>query len=849
MTIPSLCGVEAPLSHRDREVTANHHLEIVKPANAPEPAMTALSRFYLKSFSSFLLTAAILTVELLAFAPVAVGQAGRSGSDAATNVTVSKDLSLDLGNGVSMKLVLIPAGKFKMGNHDGPAETVANFGGEEEHLADEYPVHEVTISKPFYMGIHEVTQAQWKAVMGTEPWMTESAEKIASLQPRPKGFDDYPAVWMNSYDAIDFCRKLSKKTGMTVTLPTEAQWEYACRAGTTTAFSFGDDLSKLIDYGWYGGLKDGQKEDYAHRVGQREPNAWGLYDMHGNVWEFCSDWYDKDFYSRSPGVDPENTTETELRVLRSGSFHSVPTVSRSAQRARWVGPKQVRYNYGMRLVVAAAPDEKDNLKTHFKSIYKTFGQNSTTKIKIVSGPEPVEMRNGRVAGKQWIASSGDDEFKLTIENATGAKLEQLVKRLEKLHGSYMSACVEVSDEGEDGIAIYANLGGARAHGGKGYINLVPHADALVIAHEAGHTLEQVATQSDPKTLDKWEEAIKADNISVSDYGDKVRHEDLAEFAQVYAVCLDAGTKHLDELKKLSPRRFALWEKILNPYSPQALRKTLDPFYKQHIVADGLVVAGSEKVSLYALGEAGYLANKMLANRPDVMRDLWEKRKMFVAVMAYCELQTDLPDCKGMSLWWAYRARGLGSRPVSCGEENLLDLKGDPYKGENIFIHEFAHGIHSVLGEEFNVQLRKLYDQAKESGRFGGYAIDGGVGEFWAEGVQTWFECNGRKRPKSGRGSDSFTVLGPQGELVCHLTTREQLKTYCPEFARLLDNTFRQNKWVYVPVLQRLDEPHLQGFDPNDAPEFRWPPAVIEAYDRIEAENARKEELRKAKSKR
>ena len=220
--------------------------------------MTALSRFYLKSFSSFLLTAAILTVELLAFAPVAFGQAGRSGSDAATNDTVSKDLSLDLGNGISMKLVLIPAGKFKMGNHDGPAETVANFGGEEEHLADEYPVHEVTISKPFYMGIHEVTQAQWKAVMGTEPWTTESAEKIASLQPRPKGFDDYPAVWMNSYDAIDFCRKLSKKTGMTVTLPTEAQWEYACRAGTTTAFSFGDDLSKLIDYGWYGGLKDGQ---------------------------------------------------------------------------------------------------------------------------------------------------------------------------------------------------------------------------------------------------------------------------------------------------------------------------------------------------------------------------------------------------------------------------------------------------------------------------------------------------------------------------------------------------------------------------------------------------------------
>ena len=812
----------------------------------------------LKPFSAVLLTAILLTAAQVALVPVAFGQNAEKGAslnEASGDTATAGQLTLDLGKGVSLKLVLIPAGKFKMGNHDTPAETIQKVGGgrpsqeeNEEHLADEYPAHEVTISKPFYMGIYELTQAQWKAVMGTEPWMTETGEgeKMAAAQPRPEGFDDYPAVWMNSYDAIEFCRKLSKKTGMSVSLPTEAQWEYACRAGSTTTFSFGDDLSKLIDHGWYGGLKDGQKEDYAHRVGQLKPNAWGLYDMHGNVWEFCSDWYDKDFYSRSPSVDPENTTQTDLRCLRSGSFHSHPTVSRSAQRARWVGPKQVRYNYGLRVVVSTEVNAKENLKSHFKPIIEKFGKNSTTKIKVESGPEAVQMRNGRVAGKQWIATSGDYRFKLTIEDATGAKLEKLIGRLEKLPSSYLSACVAVSDKGEDGIAIYANLGGARAHGGKGYINLVPHADALVIAHEAGHTLEQVATQSDPRILDKWELAIKADKISVSDYGDKVRHEDLAEFAQVYAVCLDAGAEHLAELKKLSPKRFELWAKILNPYSPQALRKTLDPFYKQHIVADGLVVAGSEKVSLYALGEAGYLAKKMLANRPDLIRDLCEKRKMFVAVMAYCELQTDLPDCRNMSLWWAYRARGLGSVPVSCGEENLLDLKGDPYKGENIFIHEFAHGIHSVLGEEFNVQLRLLYDQAKKSGRFGGYAIDGGVAEFWAEGVQTWFECNGRKRPKSGRGSNSFTVLGPKGEIV-HLTTREQLKTYCPEFARLIDSTFRQNKWVYVPVLKRLDEPHLKGFDPNDAPEFRWPAAVIKAYDRIEAEKAKKEKQRKSKS--
>ncbi len=502
------------------------------------------------------------------------------------------------------------------------------------------------------------------------------------------------------------------------------------------------------------------------------------------------------------------------------------------------------------LVVAPATAE-DKLKTQFKPIYPKFGQSSTTKVKVVSGPVDVKMRNGRVAGKQWVATSGEYRFKLTIEESTGAKLEQLVARLEKLPSSYIRACEAVSDEGEDGIAIYANLGGARAHGGAGYINLVPHADALVIAHEVGHTLEQVARKLDSKILDTWEEAIKADKISVSDYGDKVRHEDLAEFAQVYAVCLDAGREHLAKLRKLSPRRFALWAKILEPYSAAALRKTLDPFYKQHVVVDGLVIAGSEKVSMHALREVRYLAGKMLANRPDVMKHLCEERKMFVAVMAYSELQTDLPDCRGMSLWWAYRARGLGSRPVSCGEENVLGFEGDPWAGENIFIHEFAHGIYGSIAatdDQFDLRLKELHNQAEQSGRVRGYAIEGGYGEFWAEGVQAWFNCNGTVRPKSGGGQSSFEVLGPQGEHVCHLQTREQIKEHMPQYARLLDLSFRQNKWTYVPLRKRLDEPHLNGFDPTDTPKFRWPPAVVEAFDRIEAERAEAKAAQAAKAK-
>ena len=310
----------------------------------------------LKPFSAVLLPAILLSAAQVALVPAAFGQnagKGASSNEASGDTATAGQLTLDLGLDVSMKLVLIPAGTFKMGNHDSPAETVKKVGGLEKNLVDEYPVHEVTISKPFYMGIYEVTQAQWKALMGTEPWKAERALGYMRLQPRPQGFDDYPVAFVDSYDAIEFCRKLSKKTGRTVSLPTEAQWEYACRAGTTTTFYFGDDLSKLIDYGWYGGKGAGQKEDYAHRVGQLKPNPWGLYDMHGNVWEFCRDWYDKDYYSRSPSVDPVNTKEIKNWCLRSGSFHSVPTVSRSAQRNSWTDTKAARYNLGLRVIVPA----------------------------------------------------------------------------------------------------------------------------------------------------------------------------------------------------------------------------------------------------------------------------------------------------------------------------------------------------------------------------------------------------------------------------------------------------------------------------------------------------------------
>jgi len=127
---------------------------------------------------------------------------------------------------------------------------------------------------------------------------------------------------------------------------------------------------------------------------------------------------------------------------------------------------------------------------------------------------------------------------------------------------YIRACEVVSDEGEDGLAIYSNLNGAMAHGGKGYINTVPHAPSVVIAHEAGHTLEQAARESDSKILDRWLQITKEDNVSISGYGDSAHSEDVAEFAKLYSVCCNAGKDKLAELKKLSPKRYATWEYML-----------------------------------------------------------------------------------------------------------------------------------------------------------------------------------------------------------------------------------------------------------------------------------------------
>jgi len=214
-------------------------------------------------------------------------------------------------------------------------------------MDDEKPQHRVRITRPFYLGVTEVTQGQYRGMTGENPSLF-------------KGSDDLPVEQVSWYDAIAFCNKLSEREGLKpyyqsgagvqsggdgYRLPTEAEWEYACRAGTSTRYSFGDDEASLGEYAWFGGNSSVPK---THPVGQKRPNKFGLYDMHGNVWEWCWDGYDKDYYRQSPVVDATGPLQASLRVNRGGGWDSGSRVPKSAFRS--YGLRDDRSSYrGFRL--------------------------------------------------------------------------------------------------------------------------------------------------------------------------------------------------------------------------------------------------------------------------------------------------------------------------------------------------------------------------------------------------------------------------------------------------------------------------------------------------------------------
>ena len=236
---------------------------------------------------------------------------------------------------LDLEMMPIPAGKFVMGS---PSD-------EKNRGKHEGPQTTVTITKPFWLGKTEVTQSQWKAVMGNSP-------------SRRNG-DDLPVESVSWNDAVAFCEKLNEMkrdtlpAGYHYTLPTEVQWEYACRAGTTTRFYYGDtpfSSLELEKYAWH----DDNSSDKTHTVGEKLPNDWGLYDMHGNVHEWCLDWYDD--YAGGSVSDPQGPQSGTDRVFRGGSWSHVTWFCRSAHRG-WFAPDSKRDFLGFRVALSPVPSE------------------------------------------------------------------------------------------------------------------------------------------------------------------------------------------------------------------------------------------------------------------------------------------------------------------------------------------------------------------------------------------------------------------------------------------------------------------------------------------------------------
>ena len=242
---------------------------------------------------------------------------------------------IETTNSIGMKLRLIPTGQFMMGSPDSDTNAERR----------EKPQHLVKVTKPFYLGVFEVTQQQYEKVMDRNP-------------SRFKGPRN-PVNQVNWHDAVEFCQKLSalsaeKSSGRHYRLPTEAEWEFACRAGSTTVYGFGDEASRLGDYAWF----SGNSRDTVHPVGRKKPNAWGLYDMHGNVWEWCQDWFGNypasrlgrlSFLIPPRRIDPTGPKSGSYRVYRGGGIEK-HALKRLRSASRGAGVTLAHFTLGFRVV-------------------------------------------------------------------------------------------------------------------------------------------------------------------------------------------------------------------------------------------------------------------------------------------------------------------------------------------------------------------------------------------------------------------------------------------------------------------------------------------------------------------
>lgn len=295
-----------------------------------------------------------LTGQAIADPPRAIAPFDAAAAQAHQNAWAKHlDTTVEMTNSLGLKLVLIPPGEFLMGStparvQQGLAEaTEYKIGADRRYVPSEGPQHRVVLTRPFRLSATEITVGQFRRFLETSGYKTETERlgggnthrrtslteyvhdpALSYANPGYPVTDDSPATQVTWNDAVAFCDWLGREERAKYRLPTEAEWEFACRAGTTSDYSCGDDPAQLGDFAWYGKNTSGRSE----KVGTKRPNPFGLFDMHGNTREWCADWYDKAWYKHSPAEDPTGPETGTGRVLRGGKWLNKPPYLRSAFR-------------------------------------------------------------------------------------------------------------------------------------------------------------------------------------------------------------------------------------------------------------------------------------------------------------------------------------------------------------------------------------------------------------------------------------------------------------------------------------------------------------------------------------
>ena len=322
---------------------------------------------------------------------VAVSDRRPAASKKPAEQAANREAAHELVSSIGMKLIRIPAGEFFMGSTEPVEQVLRDFvahNREADDFKEEYPRHRVRITKSFFIGKFEVTVGQYRQFVEDSGYQTEPETdgtggwgfnpKLRKCEGRKPHFnwhntgfqqsDEHPVVNVTWTDSVKFCEWLSRKDGATYRLPTEAEWEYCCRAGTTTRYHNGNDPSMLKEVGRVNDPKGRTRfpaiqnleifevapNSFTVPVGRFQPNAFGLYDMHGNAWEWCSDWLAEDYYTRSPVDDPQGpdappNPEDGVRVRRGGGWNSFPLWVRASVR-NFNTPNSRVVNLGFRVV-------------------------------------------------------------------------------------------------------------------------------------------------------------------------------------------------------------------------------------------------------------------------------------------------------------------------------------------------------------------------------------------------------------------------------------------------------------------------------------------------------------------